>query len=231
MEAPRRIEVYCTGTCGGEASHFAVLGYRAVEGGRVIREEMEVIQTPMSWPTALLAAFKKGYLWARSNFPGVPIRVLVPGLILPRAREVWGMVARSEQDVLEAGTDPELERKVRERWEEESKRIPKGPERPAVFDVTQRMEQVRWLAKWTLGFLIENTPYPEEGLAAVLAIADALKKQCRLTKGSREVLRKLAEDLERELCSGGLILSGQVPKSPQGSPPTPQVTEEPNYYY
>jgi hypothetical protein len=233
VEAPRRIEVYCTGTCGGEASHFAVLGYKAVEGGRAIREETEVVQTTMSEPMAQLAALKKGYVWAKTNFPGAPLRILVPGSILPQAREAWGLVVRDGQDALGEGTDPELERKVRERWEEESRRIPKGPERPAVFDVTQRVEQVRWLAKWTLGFLIANTPNPEEGLAAVLAVTEALKKQCRLTKGSLEALRKLAEDLEKELCTGGLILTGKAPKAPQGSlPEAPQApSEEPNYYY
>jgi len=238
MEIPRRIEIYCTGTCGGKVGHFGVIGYKVVEDGRVVREEVEVIRDEVAEPLVLLAAFKKAYTWVRSHYPGAVLRIFLPKSVLSMAKEVWERLKsvchfEGENDILEEGTDPELERKVREKWEEECRKAPSGPERPASFDVTQRMDKVGWLAKWTLGFLIANTPYPEEALAATLVVVEVIKRQYKLTRESREALRKLVGDLDRELRLGGLLLTGQPPKPPGGSAISQASTkeEEPNYYY
>jgi len=99
--------------------------------------------------------------------------------------------------------------------------------------VTQRVERPRSLVKWTLGFLIQNTPNPEEGLAAAMPIEMILNKEYRPTKESREALRKLAEELAREMYEGGVILEGQPPRGYPSSPGAsqPYKEEQPNYYY
>ena len=323
MEVSKKVfEVYCTGTCGGRVGHFGVAGYKVITEGQVIREEIKAFRGTMSEAAVPLMAFAEVYEWIRDTFPTATLKVRLPKPSLPLVRGILQRAfemrpewrERAKDDAFEEGTDPELERKVRERWEEESSRIsegprrpavydmtprldrvkrltkgaldfleentprpeeglavatviemilrrdyrltrdsrkalqrladdmareecgeiPPGPKRPAVFDVTQRMEQVRWLTKWTLGFLIGSTPHPEEGLAVATVIAEILRKGCRLTRESREALRELAEEVGREMRGGGVILEGEQPKLPQRYPAssgTPQASEEPNYYY
>jgi len=96
------------------------------------------------------------------------------------------------------------------------------PRRPRIFDVKSRMKQVESLARWTLAFLIQCTPNPEEALAAIRILEAVLRKEYELTGDSMRALEGVAKGLLKEMYEGRLRLESEPPA---------RFPEELNYIY
>jgi len=204
-EAPPEgwLEVYCTGTCGGfSEAPFGVGGFRILREGRELMKEAFLIYRPVKVEEVEMEAVSKALEWIWEGRMGTHLRVFLPeGMDKEKVRKEWG---GRYFLILEHGSDQELERKVEERWEAVERMGYmvgiRDIRRMIHLDVSEHRVEVEGLAKETIKFLANRTPFPGVGLAVVKVLSEAMSAlglSLSERKRSREALKEIIERIKR----------------------------------
>jgi len=207
------LEVYCTGTCGGfPEAPFGVGGFRILKEGKELMKEAFVIFRPVKVEEVEREAVNKALEWIWVGKMGTHLRVFLPeGVDKEKVRKEWG---GRYFLILEHGRDPELERKVGERWEAVERMghmmmdIRDIRRQVIHLDVSEHRVEVESLAKETIKFLTDRTPFPGVGLAVVKVLSEAMSASgfgLSGKKRSREALKEIIERIKRGIEGEELI--------------------------